>query len=62
MWALARSQSGVTLATQYPGMHAWRSLVGVASLVSLVLRHRPPAAGHSHDAQLHEQRLDRRLL
>ena len=28
---LARSQK-VTLATQYPGMHAWRSLVGVASL------------------------------
>jgi drug/metabolite transporter (DMT)-like permease len=31
MWALARSQ-GVTLGTQYPGMHAWRSLIGVASL------------------------------
>ncbi len=28
---LARSQK-VTLATRYPGMHAWRSLVGVASL------------------------------
>jgi drug/metabolite transporter (DMT)-like permease len=29
--ALARSR-GVSLATRYPGMHAWRSLVGVASL------------------------------
>ena len=31
MWLLARKQ-GVTLATHYPGMHAWRSLVGVISL------------------------------
>jgi len=31
MWLLARSQ-GVTLATNYGGMHAWRSLVGVISL------------------------------
>jgi S-adenosylmethionine uptake transporter len=31
MWLLARSQ-GVSLATRYPGMHAWRSLVGVLSL------------------------------
>ncbi|KAB2892624.1 MAG: EamA/RhaT family transporter, partial [Burkholderiaceae bacterium] len=31
LWALARSQ-GVTLATRYPGMHAWRSLIGVVSL------------------------------
>ena len=31
MWALARGQ-GVTLTTRYPGMHAWRSLVGVLSL------------------------------
>lgn len=31
MWLLARQQ-GVTLATRYPGMHAWRSLVGVISL------------------------------
>ena len=31
MWLLARRQ-GVTLATRYPGMHAWRSLVGVLSL------------------------------
>ena len=31
LWLLARSQN-VRLATQYPGMHAWRSLVGVASL------------------------------
>ena len=31
LWLLARSQK-VRLATQYPGMHAWRSLVGVASL------------------------------
>ncbi len=31
MWALARS-SGVSLATTYPGMHAWRSLIGVMSL------------------------------
>lgn len=29
--ALARRQ-GVGLATQYPGMHAWRSIVGVAAL------------------------------
>ncbi len=28
---LARSR-GVSLATQYPGMHAWRSLIGVVSL------------------------------
>jgi S-adenosylmethionine uptake transporter len=31
LWGLARRQ-GVSLATAYPGMHAWRSLVGVASL------------------------------
>jgi drug/metabolite transporter (DMT)-like permease len=31
MWLLARSQ-GITLATRYPLMHAWRSLVGVISL------------------------------
>jgi S-adenosylmethionine uptake transporter len=31
MWLLARNQD-VTLATKYPGMHAWRSLVGVISL------------------------------
>lgn len=31
LWALARSQ-GVSLATRYPGMHAWRSLIGVSSL------------------------------
>ncbi len=31
MWLLARRQ-GVPLATAYPGMHAWRSLVGVISL------------------------------
>ena len=31
MWLLARSR-GVSLATRYPGMHAWRSLVGVFSL------------------------------
>lgn len=31
MWAWARSR-GVSLATPYPGMHAWRSLVGVFSL------------------------------
>ena len=31
LWLLARSQR-VRLATQYPGMHAWRSLVGVVSL------------------------------
>ncbi len=33
MWLLARSQS-VALATRYPGMHAWRGLVGVASLAA----------------------------
>jgi drug/metabolite transporter (DMT)-like permease len=33
MWLLVRSR-GVSLATRYPGMHAWRSLVGVASLAS----------------------------
>ena len=31
LWLLARSQ-GVRLATRYPAMHAWRSLVGVAAL------------------------------
>jgi drug/metabolite transporter (DMT)-like permease len=31
LWLLARSQR-VALATAYPGMHAWRSLVGVVSL------------------------------
>ena len=31
MWLLARQQ-GVSLGTKYPGMHAWRSLVGVISL------------------------------
>ena len=31
LWVLARSQK-VSLATQYPGMHAWRSLIGVASM------------------------------
>ncbi|HXD42467.1 MAG TPA: DMT family transporter [Ramlibacter sp.] len=31
MWLLARGQ-GVPLGTRFPGMHAWRSLVGVLSL------------------------------
>jgi S-adenosylmethionine uptake transporter len=31
MWLLARGQ-GVSMGTRYPGMHAWRSLVGVLSL------------------------------
>ncbi len=31
LWALARRQ-GVGLGTRYPGMHAWRSLIGVVSL------------------------------
>jgi drug/metabolite transporter (DMT)-like permease len=31
LWLLARRQ-GVSLTTRYPGMHAWRSLVGVVSL------------------------------
>ena len=31
LWLFARSR-GVPLATRYPGMHAWRSLVGVASM------------------------------
>lgn len=31
LWLLARS-SGVSLGTRYPGMHAWRSLIGVVSL------------------------------
>ena len=31
LWLLARSQ-GVRLATRYPAMHAWRSLVGVTAL------------------------------
>jgi len=31
LWGIARHQR-VNLATRYPGMHAWRSLVGVVSL------------------------------
>lgn len=31
MWALARTR-GITLATRFPGMHMWRSMVGVVSL------------------------------
>jgi drug/metabolite transporter (DMT)-like permease len=31
LWVLARSR-GISLTTRYPGMHAWRSLVGVLSL------------------------------
>ena len=31
IWLLTRSQR-VSLATSYPGMHAWRSLVGVTAL------------------------------
>ncbi|MBS0507862.1 MAG: DMT family transporter [Proteobacteria bacterium] len=31
LWLLARRQ-GVSLGTRYPGMHAWRSLIGVTSL------------------------------
>ena len=31
LWLLARNR-GVSLGTRYPGMHAWRSLVGVFSL------------------------------
>lgn len=31
MWAFARHR-GVSLATRHPGMHAWRSIVGVVSL------------------------------
>jgi drug/metabolite transporter (DMT)-like permease len=31
LWLLARAR-GVSLATRYPGMHAWRSTIGVVSL------------------------------
>ncbi|RZL64434.1 MAG: EamA/RhaT family transporter, partial [Variovorax sp.] len=31
LWLLARNR-GVSLHTRYPGMHAWRSLIGVVSL------------------------------
>ena len=31
LWVLARTR-GVSLATRYPGMHAWRSAIGVLSL------------------------------
>ncbi|WP_280817455.1 DMT family transporter [Variovorax sp. TBS-050B] len=31
LWLLARSR-GVSMATRYPGMHAWRSIIGVVSL------------------------------
>jgi drug/metabolite transporter (DMT)-like permease len=31
LWLLARNR-GVSLATKYPGMHAWRSTIGVISL------------------------------
>jgi drug/metabolite transporter (DMT)-like permease len=31
LWLLARNR-GVSLATRYPGMHAWRSTIGVISL------------------------------
>ncbi|MDR3455441.1 MAG: DMT family transporter [Rhodoferax sp.] len=31
LWALARTR-GISLATRFPGMHAWRSLIGVMSL------------------------------
>lgn len=31
LWLFARSR-GVSLATRYPGMHAWRSLIGVVSM------------------------------
>jgi drug/metabolite transporter (DMT)-like permease len=31
LWAFARSR-GVSLGTRFPGMHAWRSLIGVASM------------------------------
>ena len=33
MWALARAR-GIGLATRVPGMHAWRSLIGVMSLAA----------------------------
>jgi S-adenosylmethionine uptake transporter len=33
MWVLARNR-GITLTTRYPGMHMWRSLVGVCALGS----------------------------
>ncbi|RST45848.1 DMT family transporter [Variovorax sp. DXTD-1] len=31
LWLLARNR-GVSMATRYPGMHAWRSIIGVVSL------------------------------
>ena len=31
LWVIARSR-GVSLATRYPGMHAWRSTIGVVSM------------------------------
>ncbi|XAH26275.1 DMT family transporter [Xylophilus sp. GW821-FHT01B05] len=33
LWGIAHSR-GIRLATRYPGMHAWRSLIGVVSLGS----------------------------
>lgn len=46
MWLLARQQK-VSLRTAYPGMHAWRSLVGVVSLGAwfYALAHLPLATG-----------------
>ncbi len=45
LWLLARRQV-ITLATRYPGMHAWRSLIGVASLGAwfYAIAHMPLAA------------------
>ena len=36
MWLLARSQ-GISLRTRYPLMHAWRSMIGVISLVNFLV-------------------------
>jgi len=46
LWVLAR-QRGITLATAYPGMHAWRSLVGVFSMGAwfYAIAHLPLATG-----------------
>ena len=60
MWLLARGR-GVSLATRYPGHARLAQPGGRAVAGRLVLRHRPAAAGHRHDAELHEQRLDRGL-
>ena len=60
LWGIARA-TGVPLRTQYPGMHAWRSTIGVAALGAwfYAIAHLPLATAMTLNYMSHPGRLHR---